>query len=154
MVESNEKLEYTPVKMCAEDEHAKEAEGEQEAAPAATVKTSWFRPGYVIIGLLLLGFVVASDPVVIPNEAAVVDKKEVNIGGATEIQYVQSAPLAVPQLGSCTFCLRARLVASCSSAIPGWPLATGIPATASVLELAASKVAHSTAFVHSGDWPI
>ena len=94
MVESNQKLMSNEtlecmqrsylamwVKMGAEDEDTKE---DEQAAPAATVKTAWSRLGYILLFkriLLLyilwdfLGFVMANDPsiVIVPNKLGLPD---------------------------------------------------------------------------------
>ena len=92
MVESNQKLMSNEtlecmqrsylamwVKMGAEDEDTKENE---QAAPAATVKTAWSRLGYKdirlfkdILLLILWGFVMANDPsiVIVPNKLGLPD---------------------------------------------------------------------------------
>ena len=69
-------------------------------------------------------------------------------GGAV-CQHGQSAPLAAPQLGSCASSERAwRLWAARLSQGEAQPL--GAPPLPRVLESAASKAAHFTAFDHSG----
>ena len=92
MVESNQKLMSNEtlecmqrsylamwVKMGAEDEDTKE---DEQAAPAATVKTAWSRLGYKdirlfkdILLLILWGFVMANDPsiVIVPNKLGLPD---------------------------------------------------------------------------------
>ena len=64
-------------------------------------------------------------------------------------QHGQSAPLAVPQLGSCAFSERAgRLLAALDSQKEAGPMGPQPPPR--VLELAASKAADVTAFDHAG----
>ena len=92
-IKYREKQEHTSANM-GSAKHSEEAEGEKDA-PAAPRKMRWFNfcSSYVLVGLLLLGFAVASDAFIIPPPKAEKEGTPVKMGGATEIGRSQLGPI-------------------------------------------------------------
>ena len=90
---NREKQEHTSANVGGAKD-SKEAEGEEDA-PAAPRKMRWFNfcSSYVRVGLLLLGFAVASDAFIIPPPKAEKEGTPVKVGDATDIGLSQLGPI-------------------------------------------------------------